>query len=152
VGNPSKDLLETEGALRTIIETLIDNQEGFRKIGEALEDETLKRYFLDESLKRADFRGELENVLHQEGVKDIDESGSAAGTFIRLFTGLKTALGAGTHALLEAAEEAEDSATQAYADALEKFLPAPAREILVRQSAHIEASHDYVKTARDASS
>ena len=74
VGNPSKDLLETEGALRTIIETLIDNQEGFWKIGEALEDETLKRYFLDESLKRAEFRGELENILHQEGVKDIQEA------------------------------------------------------------------------------
>ena len=107
VGNPSKDLIETEGALRTVIETLIDNQEGFRKIGEALEDETLKRYFLDESLKRAEFRGELENILHQEGVKDIQESGSAAGTFIRLFTGLKTALGAGADALLNTAEEAE---------------------------------------------
>jgi uncharacterized protein (TIGR02284 family) len=151
VGNPSKDLLETEGALRTIIETLIDNQEGFRKIGEALEDETLKRYFLDESLKRAEFRGELENILHQEGVKDIQESGSAAGTFIRLFTGLKTALGAGAEALLNTAEEAEHAAIQAYADALEKFLPAPVREVLLRQAAHVEASHDYVKTARDAS-
>jgi uncharacterized protein (TIGR02284 family) len=151
VGNPSKDLIETEGAVRTVIETLIDGQEGFRKIGEALQDETLKRHFLDESLKRAEFRGELENILHQEGVKDIHESGSAAGTFIRLFTGLKTVLGAGPHALLNTAEEAEDAAIQAYEDALKKFLPAPIREVLVRQAVHIEASHRYVKTARDAS-
>ena len=151
MGNPSKDLIETEGALRSVIETLIDDQEGFRKIGEALQDETLKRYFLDESLTRAESRGELENILHQEGVKDIHESGSAAGAFIRLFTGLKTALGAGTPSLLDAAEEAEDEAVQAYEDALGKFLPAPVREVLVRQAAHVQASHDYVKTAREAS-
>jgi uncharacterized protein (TIGR02284 family) len=150
VGNPSKDLLETEDALRAIIETLIDDQEGFRNIGEALQDETLKRHFLDESLKRAEFRGELENILHQEGVKDVHERGTAAGAFVRLFTGLKTALGAGNSSLLEAAEEAEDAAVRAYSDALGKFLPAPVREVLVRQAAHVEASHDYVKTARDA--
>ena len=151
MGNPSKDLLETEGALRTIIEALIDDQEGFRQIGEALSDQTLKSYFLEESLKRAEFRGELENILHQEGVRDIEETGSPAGAFLRLFTGLKTALGSGAHGLLEAAEDAEDKAVQAYSDALEKFLPAPIREVLIRQAAHIEASHDYVREARAAS-
>jgi len=151
VGHPSKDLVETEGALRTVIETLIDDQEGFRKIGAALHDEELKRYFLEESLKRAEFRGELENILHQEGVKDIEESGSVAGAFLRLFTSLKSAVGAGAHALLNTAEEAEDDAVQAYAEALKTFLPAPVREVLVRQAAHIEASHAYVKAARDAS-
>ena len=151
MGHPSKDLTETEGVLRTVIETLIDDQEGFQKIGDAIEDETLKRYFLAESLKRAEFRGELEDILHREGVRDIHETGSAAGKFLRLFMGLKTALGAGTHALLESAEEAEDGAKQAYRNALDKFLPAPIREVLVRQAAHVEASHDYVRAARDAS-
>jgi len=151
VGNPSKDLIEAEGTLRTIIETLIDDQEGFQKIGEAIKDEPLKRYFLAESLKRAEFRGELENILHQEGVRDIHETGTPEGAFLRLFTGLKAALGAGPHALLNSAEEAEDSAKAAYHDALDKFMPAPIREVLIRQAAHIEASHDRVKAARDAS-
>ncbi len=151
MGHPSKDLLEAEGTLRTVIESLIDGQEGFQKIGEALHDETLKRFFLAESLKRAEFRGELENILHQEGVRDIHESGSPAGAFRRLFTGLKSALGAGPHALLNSAEEAEDEAKAAYEDALDKFLPAPIREVLIRQAAHIEASHGRVKAARDAS-
>ena len=151
VAHPSKDLIEAEGTLRTVIETLIDGQEGFQKIAEAIQDEALKHYFLVESLKRAEFRGELENILHQEGVRDIHESGSPAGAFLRLFTGLKAALGAGPHALLQSAEEAEDETREAYEQALDKFLPAPIREVLIQQAAHIEASHDRVRAARDAS-
>jgi uncharacterized protein (TIGR02284 family) len=151
MSNPSKDLIEAESTLRTIIETLIDDQEGYQKIGDALENETLKRFFLAESLKRAEFRGELESILHHEGVHDIHETGSAAGTFVRVWTELKTALGGGAETLLETAEEAEDAAKQVYADALDHWLPATIREVLVRQAAHIEASHYYVKAAREAS-
>jgi len=151
LANPSKDLIETEDALRTVIESLIDDQDGFRKIGEALHDETLKGYFLEESLQRAEFRGELENILHQEGVKDVHQTGTPEGAFLRLFTGLKAAFGAGPHALLSAAEEAEQGALDAYENALEKFLPAPIREVLLRQAAHLRASHQRVIAARDAS-
>lgn len=151
MGNPSKDLIETEGTLRTVIESLIDSQEGFLKVGEALKDETVKRYFLAESLKRAEFRGELETTLHQEGVRDIEETGTAAGKFVRLWMGLKSSLGGGDPTLLASAEEAEDEAVRVYADALEKYLPGPTREVLERQAAHVQATHDYVKAARDAS-
>jgi uncharacterized protein (TIGR02284 family) len=151
VANPSKDLLETEGTLRTIIETLIDGQDGFQKIGNAMKDENLRQYFLAESLKRAEFRGELENILRQEGVHDLHETGSASGTFVRLWTGLEKALGVGPHALLELAEEADRTARERYEDALEKFLPAPVREVLIRQSAHIASSLMHVSEARDAS-
>jgi uncharacterized protein (TIGR02284 family) len=149
VGSPSKDLVEVEGTLRTVIESLIDGQEGFQKIGEELKDETLKRYFLAESLKRAAFRGELEEILHQEGVHDIKETGSAASAFVRVWTGLKTALGAGDDALLEAAVEAEDATRQAYTDALEKSLPKPIREVLGAQAVQVESSLEYVKAARE---
>jgi uncharacterized protein (TIGR02284 family) len=148
MGSPSKDLVEVEGTLRSVIESLVDGQEGFQKIGEELKDETLKRYFLAESLKRAAFRGDLETILHQEGVHDIKESGSAASAFVRVWTGLKTALGAGDAALLEAAEEAEDATVQTYTDALEKFLPGPIRETLSVQAVAVESSLEYVKAAR----
>lgn len=152
MSNPSKDLIETESALRSVIQNLIDTQEGFQKIGEELKDERLKMYFLSESLKRAEFRGDLEEILHQEGVHDVKEKGTAAATFVRVWGDLKAKLGGGDHALLETAEEAEDAAKQTYADALEKYLPFPIRQVLVTQAAHIEASHDYVKAARDGSS
>jgi uncharacterized protein (TIGR02284 family) len=151
MSNPSKDLIETESALRSVIETLIDGQEGFQKVGDELKDEKLKLYFLAESLKRAEFRGDLEEILHQEGVHDINETGTAAGTFVRVWGDVKSKLGGGDHALLEAAEEAEDAAKQVYAEALDKELPLPIREVLATQAAHVEASHDYVKAARDSS-
>ena len=146
----SKTLKETEDTLRSVIESLIDGQEGFQKIGDELKDETLKRYFLAESLKRASFRGELETILHQEGIHDIKESGSANGAAMRVWATLKHKLGGGDHTLLETAEQAEDEAKQAYEDALQHDLPLPVRQILVTQSAHIDASHDYVKVARDS--
>ena len=58
---------ETEKVLLDVIKVLQDGQKGFADIGEHLQDDTLKRYFLAESLKRANFRAELENELHRVG-------------------------------------------------------------------------------------
>jgi uncharacterized protein (TIGR02284 family) len=142
---------EVESTLRSVIESLIDGQEGFQKIGEELKDPTLKRYFLEESLKRAEFRGNLETVLHQEGVHDVKESGTVSGSIHRTWGALKVKMGGGDHTLLETAEQGEDAAKKAYKDALEKQLPLPVRQLLTTQFAHIQASHDYVKAARDRS-
>jgi uncharacterized protein (TIGR02284 family) len=149
MSNPSRALQKVEDTLRSVIDSLIDGQEGFQKIGEELKDETLKRYFLAESLQRAQFRGDLETVLHHEGMHDIKESGSLTSTLERAWGDVKAKLGGGDHALLETAEQGEDAAKKAYEDALQKELPLPVRQVLSSQSAHIQTSHDYVKAARD---
>jgi len=151
MSHPSKTLTEVEDILHSVIESLIDGQEGFQKIGEELKDPSLKQRFLQESLTRASFRGDLEEVLHQEGVHDIKEKGSVSGSLHRTWGEFKHKLGGGDHSLLETAEQGEDVAKKAYADALEKTLPLPIRELLATQSAHIQASHDFVKAARDSS-
>jgi uncharacterized protein (TIGR02284 family) len=149
MSTPSKTLRQVEDTLISVIESLIDGQEGFQKIGDELKDETLRLYFLEESLNRAQFRGDLETVLHQEGVHDIKESGTANGTALRIWADLKSKLGGSDHTLLETAEQAEDEAKEAYRAALATELPFPVRQLLSTQAAHIEASHDYVKAARD---
>jgi uncharacterized protein (TIGR02284 family) len=141
---------EMQRALNSVISTLLDSQKGFADIGEHLKDETLKRYFLAESLKRASFRGDLEEILHQNGVHDIKESGTTAGAIHRVWGDLKVKLGGGDHTLLETAEQGEDEVKKAYADALEQPLPLPVRQLLAEQQAHILTSHDYVKSHRDA--
>src|SRR5580698_1655670 len=141
---------EMERALNSLISTLLDSQKGFADIGDHLKDETLKRYFLAESLKRASFRGDLEEVLHQSGVHDIKESGTAAGSIHRTWANLKAKLGGGDHTLLETAEQGEDEAKKAYKDALDQELPLPVRQLLAEQQAHILTSHDYVRNHRDA--
>lgn len=147
MGTPSKDLIETEGTLRTVISALVDSQQGLQKIGEALRDESLKRSFFAESLKRAEFRGELENILHQEGISDVQEKGTAAGSFVRVWTELKSALGASDQTLIASATEAEDSLRLAYVDALDKFLPGPIRETLLRQGAVIQEAYAFLQAA-----
>lgn len=141
---------EMQRALDSLISTLLDSQKGFADIGEHLKDETLKRYFLAESLKRAHFRGDLEEVLHQSGVHDIKESGTTAGALHRVWGDMKAKMGGGDHTLLETAEQGEDEAKKAYADALQQDLPLPVRQLIAEQQAHILTSHDYVKSHRDA--
>src|ERR1700741_1219842 len=105
---------EMQLALNSLITTLLDSQKGFADIGNHLKDESLKRYFLAESLKRASFRGDLEEVLHQSGVHDIKESGTTTGSLRRAWADLEAKLHAGDHALLATAERAEDQAKEAY--------------------------------------
>jgi uncharacterized protein (TIGR02284 family) len=142
---------ELETVLKEVINILEDGQKGFADIGSHLKDETLKRYFLAESLKRANFRAELENELHRHGVHDVHEEGTAAGTLRRVWFDLKEKLRAGNdHSLLATAEASEDEAKRVYADALSKELPHPLRQLLAEQNAHILSSHNYVRDHRNA--
>src|SRR5271167_4940684 len=141
---------ELISTVKSVINILQDGQKGFADIGEHLKDETLKRYFLAESLKRASFRGDLEEILHQNGVHDIKESGTAGGSLHRAWGDLKAKLGGGDHTLLATAERGEDEAKKAYADALNQDLPLPVRQLIAEQQAHILTSHDFVRSHRDA--
>jgi len=141
---------EMQLSLLSIITCLIDSQKGYADIGDHLKDPELKRYFLAESLKRAHFRGDLEEVLHQNGLHDIKESGSTAGKLHRTWGDLKAKLGGGDHTLLTTAEQGEDEVKDAYADALRHDLPLPIRQILADQQAHILTAHEYVRSHRDA--
>ena len=142
---------DLEKTLKDVINVLEDGQKGFADIGEHLKDDTLKRYFLAESLKRANFRGELENELHRHGVKDVHEEGTTAGTLHRTWGDLKAKVfGTSDHDLLATSEQGEDSAKKVYKQALEKELPAPLRQLLEEQNRHIVTSHNYVRDHRDA--
>ncbi len=142
---------DLEKVLKNVINVLEDGQKGYADLGEHLKDDTLKRYFLAESLKRANFRGELENELHRHGVKDVHEEGTTAGAIHRTWGDLKAKVfGTSDHDLLGTAEQGEDTAKKTYKEALEKELPAPLRQLLEEQNRHIVSSHDYVRNHRDA--
>lgn len=146
---PSKDLVEIEGTLRVLIEHLLDSQEGLQTVAERLPEGTLKQMMLAESLKRAEFRGELENMLHRDGVRDVKETPTPEGTLGRIWTKLKAKLGAGEHTLISAAAEGEQSLLDAYADALRKELPLPIREALADQADAIRITHHALCMTRD---
>jgi uncharacterized protein (TIGR02284 family) len=146
----------TESTLEDVIAVLHDGHKGFADIGEHLKDPSAKTFFLQESLNRQQFAGELEAELQKMGgKKDVQKEGSIGGTtggaLHRTWGDIKAKLGGGDHTLLETAEQGEDTAKAAYKKALEeKHLELPIREILEKQQRHIEASHDRVKAVRDA--
>lgn len=148
--SPKKVLVQTEGTLRQVIENLVDAQEGLQKIGEAVREEPVKQFLLAESLARAEFRGELENILHQEGVRDIHEAGTPAGKLLRAWSGLKLQVGASDNSLLEIAEKEERRAIEAYHEALSKKLPRPVEEVLGKQVQRVVASHKTIVKARES--
>lgn len=139
--------MEAVGTLRVIIENLVDAQRGLETLGAEAKDETLKRHFLAESLKRAEFRGELENILNQEGVRDVEASGTAAGVVKRTWVELKAKLGASDASLLATAAEEEEASMLAYEDAMSRGLPLPIRQELARQAAHIQEAHAFLRSA-----
>jgi uncharacterized protein (TIGR02284 family) len=142
---------EVEEVVKEVINILEDGQKGFADIGAHLQDETLKRYFLTESLTRASFRAELENELHRHGVHDVHEEGTTAGTLHRAWFNIKEKLHtADDHSLLASAEQGEDQAKKVYADALSQELPLPLKQLLTEQNSHIVSSHDFVRDHRDA--
>jgi uncharacterized protein (TIGR02284 family) len=136
--------------LKEVVNALQDSQKGLADIGEHLKDDTLKRYFLAESLKRASFHGELEAELHRVGVHDIDAPGTATGTLHRIWGDLKAKLTHSDHALLVTAEQGEDHVKKTYADALAQPLPLPIQQLLTTEQTHIQMSHDFVRAHRDA--
>jgi uncharacterized protein (TIGR02284 family) len=146
---PSRYLQQTESAIHTVIESLIDSQEALVAIGEKLEDRGLKHFFLAESLTRAQFRGELESVLNREGISDLREGGTTAGALHRAWAGLKFKLGGGDHTLLATAEQGEDAAREIYDNAIQAALPLPLRQVLTSQAAHIQQTHEFMKAALD---
>lgn len=142
---------EVESVVKGIINVLQDGQKGFADIGEHIKDDTLKRYFLAESLKRANFRAELENELHRHGVRDVHEEGTTTGAIHRAWGTLKgKIMDVSDHELLATAEQGEDVAKKTYKEALEKELPLPLRQLISEQNSHIITSHDYVRDHRDA--
>ena len=137
-------------ALEAVINALHDSQTGFADIGDHLKDETLKRYFLAESLKRASFRGDIEEFLHENGVRDISEGGTTVGAVYRIWGDLKSKLGGGDNTLLVTAEKAGDELEDAYTDALKREIPLMLREMLGTQREHILASQDLIHDQREA--
>ena len=146
----SIDPEKVKATLGKLIDFLRDGHEGFTDIGKHIKDEQARLFFLKETQARANFAGELENELHRLGVKDVHQSGMVSGKVHRVWGELKANLGGGDHTLLATAEQGEDAAKKAYATALEEHLPADIRDLLTRQQAHIQMSHDTVRDMRDS--
>ena len=136
--------------VKAVIKVLHDGERGFADIGEHLKDAQLKSYFLSEAQTRGSFARELEAEYGTVDGESNDIGGTAAGTLHRAWGDIKANLGGGDHTLMETSEQGEDAAKKVYKEAMEdESVSGAMRSILVKQQAHIQASHDKVKAFRD---
>jgi uncharacterized protein (TIGR02284 family) len=135
--------------LQDLIETNRDGQKGYRDAGEHVKDPEIRSYFLEQSMERARFAGELEDAIRDFGESSPDRSGSATAALHRAWLDTKAALGGGDHTVLESVEQGEDAAKKSYEKAINASLPANVLEIVRRQFESVRAAHDHVKMLRD---
>jgi uncharacterized protein (TIGR02284 family) len=138
--------------LNGLIETCKDGQNGFKEAAEGVERSDLKSLFYEFSQQRAQFAGELQSLVQQLG-GDPENSGSMAGAIHRGWINIKSAVtGRDESNILAECERGEDSAKNAYKEALEESLPANVTQVIQKQFAAVKSAHDRVKALRDATS
>ena len=140
-------MADEKDIVKDIVEVLHDGQKGFAELGKHLQDPGIKTFFMQESLTRSKFAGELESAAGLEN----DTGGTASGAMHRFWGDLKGKMGGSDHTLLETAEQGEDVVKKAYQEALQKpEVSGNIRQILERQQTHIRQSHNQVKAYRDS--
>jgi len=140
---------DTIGTLEHLIETCRDGQNGYRDAAEHIKNPEIRNWFNQQSLERGQFAGELESQVQQLGKHDPDRKGSVSGALHRKWFELKEKLGGSDESVLSEVERGEDTAKEAYEDALKKDLPADIRTIVARQAQSVLIAHDRAKLLRD---
>jgi len=149
MAHPFSRSANTALAVQAVIEALVDSQEGLVTVGELLRDANLKRYFFTESLKRAQFIGELETLARQKGLTKIRERGTAAAKVHRTWARIQSKFTGSDHALLATAEHGERAIARIYDHVVHAHLQLSARRLLAQQAKHIHNVQRFITIARD---
>ena len=136
--------------LNDLIETCRDGQNGFKEAAENVKSPDLKTFLNQIATERAQFVNELQLEIRTLG-GDPQKTGSATGAIHRAWIDIKgTLTGKDDHSILNECERGEDSAVEAYKDALKVGLPAKILSTIERQFQSIKLVHDRVKQMRDS--
>ena len=136
--------------LNDLIETCRDGQNGFKEAAENVKSPDLKNLFTELGNERAKFVQELQVEVRRLG-GDAEKTGSTAAALHRVWMDIKgTLTGKDDHMILVECERGEDSAVDAYKDAIKLGLPTDILTIVQQQNQTIQRDHDKVKQLRDA--
>ncbi len=135
--------------LHKLVDTCRDGENGYSDAAEHISDSELRAYFNDQSLERARFAGDLQQILVRLGENKVSSEGSLGGKIHRTWIDLKSNLGGGDKAILDAVEAGEDKAKEVYEEALRQPLPEDILATIRVQAQSVIAAHDQVKLFRD---
>lgn len=141
---------DTISILNNLIETNKDGQEGFKQAAEGITDSGLKSLFYEIGQQRAQYAGELQNLVRELG-GDPETTSSTVGALHRSWINIKSLVtGQDEAGILAEAERGEDSAKKQYKDALAADLPADVRSVVQAQADKVMTDHDRIRDLRDA--
>ena len=129
-----------------------DRHIGYKKASEDIKDADLKSLFMQFSEQSSRFAQELSRFVPAPEKPEPDETKNS-GKLHRMWMDLKSAITNNDRkVVLSSCEFGEDHALKTYNDALEHTdeLPLGALDIITKQKAEIQKSHDQVKALRDA--
>lgn len=132
-----------------LIEICRDGEHGFESASKEIDDLRLKTELLQYSRQRQEFANELHTALDQFGA-NVDDHGSVSAALHRGWMALKQAVASNNrHAILAECERGEDSAVEAYRDAVNYHLPEPLADLVESQYEAVQRVHDRIKGLRD---
>jgi len=136
--------------LNDLIEVCRDGQNGFKEAADKVKSPDLRNFLNQCGAERAQCVSELQMEVGRLG-GDPEKKGSATGAIHRAWMDIKgTLTGKDDHSILSECERGEDSAVDAYKDAIKQGLPTNVLTIVERQFQSIKQTHDRVKQMRDS--
>lgn len=110
--------------LHKLIELNKDSDRGYKEASENIDDPELKTILYRLSQQRAEFRGDLEDILHKDYKDDANPSESFLSKLHRSWMDFKTTLSSNDNeAVLDECVRGEKHAIDDYEDALKAKLP-----------------------------
>lgn len=141
---------EVIATLNNLVETCKDGQNGFRTAAEGIKNSELTTLFNNYSQQRAQFAAELQSEVRRLG-GEPEETGSTAAVVHRGWINIKSAVtGEDEGAVISECERGEDSAVEAYEEALETDLPNDVKAIVSRQFSQVKEAHDRIRSLERA--
>ena len=140
---------DTVAILNDLIDISKDGEEGFRTSAELVNDENLKKTFLEraEGCKKA--VTVLQNKVKELGVNYPAQSGSFLGSLHRGWLNINMVLSDNDSTVLEGCERAEEVAKDVYTKALEQELPEEVRRIVQHQYEELLKNYELVRNLRN---
>ncbi len=140
---------DTVAILNDLIEISKDGEEGFRISAELVNDENLKKTFLEraEGCKKA--VTVLQNKVKELGVNYPTQSGSVLGSLHRGWININMVLSDNDSTVLEGCERAEEVAKDVYTKALEQELPEEVRRVVQHQYEGLLKNYELVRNLRN---
>ena len=143
MSSQSQPIVDT---LHKLIELNKDSDRGYKEASENIDDSELKTILYRLSQQRAEFRGDLEDILHKDYKDNADPSGSFLSKLHRSWMDFKTSLSSNDNeAILEECVRGEKHAIETYEDAQKANLPAYINEKVDEQLGLIKGALNQIQ-------